>query len=102
MTQALSGSILYNDKTQSLSVSNQNNVGRAGLIILPFLDVNCNGKRDIGEPKVDKLDFRVNAGRIIRNDKDTTIRVIGLEAYNYYYIEIDKNSIQKEESKKFE
>lgn len=91
-TQAISGSLLYNDKTRSASFSNQNQVGRGGLIILPFLDINCNGKRDKGEPKVDEMGLRVNAGKTVRNDKDTTIRVTGLEAYNHYFIEIDKNS----------
>ncbi len=91
-TQAISGSLLYNDKTRSASFSNQNQVGRGGLIILPFLDINCNGKRDKAEPKVDEMGLRVNAGRTVRNDKDTTIRVTGLEAYNHYFIEIDKNS----------
>jgi hypothetical protein len=91
-TQAINGSLLYNDKSHSLSFSNQNNVGRGGLIILPFLDINCNGKRDKGEPKVEELSLRVNAGRTTRNDKDTTIRVTGLEAYNHYFVDLDKNS----------
>lgn len=91
-TQAINGSLLYNDKTGSASFSNQNQVGRGGLIIVPFLDINCNGKKDKGEPKIDEMGLRVNAGRTDRNDNDTTIRVTGLEAYNHYFIEIDKNS----------
>jgi hypothetical protein len=79
-TQAARGSLIYDGKTNYLGANNQNSVGRGGIVILPFLDLNCNGKHD------------VNGGRIERNDRDTTIRINGLEAYTNYFIELDKSS----------
>jgi hypothetical protein len=91
-TQAARGSLIYDNKTNYLGANNQNSVGRGGIVILPFLDLNCNGKHDAGEERVLGLNLRVNGGRIERNDRDTTIRINGLEAYTNYFIELDKSS----------
>jgi len=91
-SQSARGSILYNDKSHDLTFSNQSNVGRGGLVIMPFLDLNCNGKHDPDEPKADGLKLRINGGRVEHNKKDTTIIITGLEAYANYYVELDKNS----------
>jgi hypothetical protein len=90
--QSARGSLLYDDKTNNPGFSNQTNVGKGGLIISPFLDLNCNGWRDAGEPKAFGLNLHMNGGRIERNDHDTTLRITGLEAYTNYFIELDKNS----------
>jgi hypothetical protein len=58
--------------------------------VLPYLDMNCNGRRDRGEPKAFGLKLQINGGRIEPNAGDTTIRVSNLEAYASYYIELDK------------
>jgi hypothetical protein len=87
-----SGSMLYNDKTSKLDLNYQTNVGRGAIVVLPFIDINGNGKRDKGEPKADGLRLQVRGGRMERNQKDTTITVTGLEAYNDYLVEIDKAS----------
>lgn len=92
ITQSARGSLMYESKHKKFQTSNQSNVGKGGIIISPFLDVNCNGKRDAGESKVAGLKLRINGGRLIRNDKDTTLRIIGLEAFTNYFIELDKNS----------
>jgi hypothetical protein len=91
-SQGARGSLIYDGKTNYLGANNQSSVGRGGIVILPFLDLNCNGKHDAGEPRVSGLNLRVNGGRIERNDRDTTIRINGLEAYTNYFIELDKNS----------
>lgn len=91
-TQSARGSVVYDGKTNYLGINNQSSVGKGGVVILPFLDLNCNGKRDGGEPRVLGLNLRVNGGRIERNDRDTSIRINGLEAYSNYLIELDKNS----------
>jgi hypothetical protein len=91
-TQSVRGSLLYDNTTGYLGTSNQGQVGRGGVIVVPFLDLNCNGERDEDEPRVDGLHFKVNGGRIENNKKDTSIRVVGMQAYNTYFIELDKNS----------
>jgi hypothetical protein len=91
-TQSARGSLVYDGKTNYLGLNDQTSVGKGGFIILPFLDLNCNGQRDPGEPKAFGLNLRVNGGRIEHNIRDTTIRITSLEAYTSYYIELDKNS----------
>lgn len=92
LIQSARGSILYNDKSQVLSFSNQSNVSRGGIVFMPFLDLNCNGIQDKGEPKVSGLKLRINGGMVSHNKKDTTITISGLEAYSTYFVELDKNS----------
>ena len=92
LTEALNGSLLYNQDSKKFITSNQNNVGRGGFIIQPFLDINANGKKDIGEPKVNSLGIKVNAGRTVLNVKDSNYNVVGLEAYNTYFIDIEKDA----------
>ena len=91
-TQLAKGSLLYENKSRKVEFHDQGNVGRGGLIIAPFVDINCNGVKDANEPKAFGLNLRINGGFMQRNNKDTTIRVLSLEAYNNYFIELDKNS----------
>jgi hypothetical protein len=90
-TQSARGSLMIDGKTNYLGVSNQIQSGKGGIVVLPYLDMNCNGKRDPGEPKAFGLKLHINGGRIEHNKRDTIIRVSGLEAYTSYYLELDKN-----------
>ena len=90
--QSARGSLIYNDWSNNVRFVDRSNVGRGGLVIMPFLDFNCNGKRDAGEPRVAGLKVRINGGRLEHNKKDTTIIITGLEAYANYFIDMDKNS----------
>jgi hypothetical protein len=83
---------MFDDKTNYLGTDNRPNVGKGGIIIDPFLDLNCNGRRDKGEPKAFGLNFNINNGRIERDNRDTTIRIFDLEPYTTYTIELDRNS----------
>ncbi|MCW3120249.1 MAG: hypothetical protein JWM28_4331, partial [Chitinophagaceae bacterium] len=94
MIQSARGSLIYDGKTKYLGVYNQSSIGKGGVIIAPYLDLNCNGSREPDEPKAFGLNIHINGGRIERNDKDTSIRITGLEAYNSYFIELDKNSFE--------
>ncbi len=92
--QSASGGFVFDDKTGYTSANNIKNVGRGGILLLPFLDYNFNGKRDNDEPEVLGLNARVVGGKIIRNENNAEIRVIGLEAYNKYFIDLDENSFE--------
>lgn len=86
------GSLLYDHKTHYLGANNRTNVGKGAITLIPFLDENGNGKRDKGEPMTYGLQFRINGGTIVRNDKDSTIRILDLTPYTSYLLELDKNS----------
>ena len=93
-SQTAEGSLLFDRKSRYVGASNSNMVGRSGFTFIAFLDLNGNGRKDKNEPKVLGLNLRVNGGRMVRNDKDSTIRVIDLTPYTSYLVELDKNSFQ--------
>jgi hypothetical protein len=88
------GSLINDRKTRYLGTDNRTNVGRGGISIVPFLDLNSNGKRDKGEPKAYGLNIHTNSGRIENSDRDTTIRIFGLESYTNCFVEIDQTSFE--------
>ena len=92
LVESARGSLLYDRKTHYLGANNRTSVGKGAITLLPFLDVDGNGKRDKGEPRANGLQFRINGGTIVRNDKDTTIRILDLTPYTSYLLELDKNS----------
>jgi hypothetical protein len=89
MVQSASGSVIYDDRTKYVGYDNHSAVGKGGLLIEPYLDLNGNGKRDPGEPRVSGVTIRINGGVIQYHSADTTIRVSGLEAYASYTLHLD-------------
>jgi cell division protein FtsN len=88
------GSFINDRPTRWLKADNRTNVGRGGISVIAFLDLNANGLRDPGEPKAPGLNVRSNAGTMERSEKDTTIHITGLEPYVKYFIEIDESSFE--------
>jgi hypothetical protein len=89
MVQAASGSLIYDDQTKYAGYDKHSAVGKGGLLIEPYLDLNGNGRRDPGEPRVSGVTIRINGGITQNNSADTTIRVTGLEAYASYILHLD-------------
>ncbi len=92
LVQYARGSLINDKKTKYLGADNRTNVGKGGITILPFLDLNSNGRKDPGEPKANGLNLRANGGRVEKSERDSTIRILGLEPYTTCYIELDPNS----------
>ena len=88
------GSIINDSKTKYIGADNRTNVGRGGITVLAFMDINYNGRRDDGEPRVSGLNLRSSGGRVVKNESDTTIRILGLEPYTNCFIELDPNSFE--------
>jgi hypothetical protein len=91
-TQSARGSLLYEGRSHYLGLSSQGTVGKGGLVVLSFLDLNGNGRREAGEPKAPGLNLRINGGRVERDEQDGTLRILGLQAYTDYFLELDKGS----------
>ena len=83
------GSLMADAKTKYLGVNSRQSVGKGGLTIFPFLDINGNGKHEKNEPKAYGIQVHINGGRIEFNDKDTTTRVFDLEPYTNYLVTLD-------------
>jgi hypothetical protein len=92
LIQYARGSLIKDRQTKYLGTDNRFNVGKGGISIIPYLDLNANGIKDPGEPKVSGLNLRTNGGRIEKSESDTTIRILGLEPYTNCFIDLDPNS----------
>jgi hypothetical protein len=88
LLQSARGSLLYDATTNHLGFGSISSVGRGGIVLVPFLDLNNNGKRDKGEPKVAGFMVQINGGTLEYNKKDTLIRISNLEGYTNYIIRI--------------
>lgn len=86
------GSLIHDKKTKYTAGDNRTNVGRGGIIIMPFIDLNSNGRKDNGEPRASGLNLRSSSGRIEKSERDTVIRILGLEPYTSCFVELDPNS----------
>ena len=92
LTEMARGSIIVDKKSNYLGANNRVNVGKGGLVFAPFLDLNCNNKRDNGEPRAFGLNIRINGGTATKNDRDSTVRVMDLQPYTNYLVELDANT----------
>lgn len=88
------GSIINDSKTKYIGADNRTNVGRGGITVIAFIDSNNNGRKDQNEPKLPGLNLRASGGRVVKNDKDTTIRILSLEPYTNCFLELDPNSFE--------
>ncbi|MBK8883558.1 MAG: SPOR domain-containing protein [Bacteroidales bacterium] len=88
------GSLINDSKTGYLGTDNRTNVGKGGISISAFIDINGNGIKDKGEPRAYGLNLHAGGGRIERSDRDSTIRILGLEPYTNCFVELDPNSFE--------
>ena len=58
------GSIINDKESGYLGTDNRTNVGKGAISVTAFIDINSNGHRDPGEPKVNGLNIRAMGGRL--------------------------------------
>ncbi len=92
LIQYARGSLINDRTTRYLGAYNRTNVGKGGITVMAFLDLNSNKKMDPGEPRASGLNLRASGGIVERSTRDTTVRITGLEPYSSCFIEIDPDS----------
>lgn len=93
-TESARGSFAFGSGNGAVLADSRSKIGRAGITIEPFLDMNHNEKRDAGEAVIEGLNVRINGGRILNDRGDTLIRIIELEPFASYLLEIDDNTLE--------
>lgn len=93
--QGVSGSLIHDGKSGFTNFNNYTSVGKGAVLLIPFLDLNGNNRRDKSEPKAHGLKIKINGGRIKQSVKDTTIQITDLEAYTTYHIELDGSAFDR-------
>jgi hypothetical protein len=91
--QSARGSFLFDDGTNYLTYNNRSSVGKGAITVIPFLDLNSNGKWDQDEPNVPGLKLKNMGGRVVYNEEKTSIRLYDLQPYVQLLIEIDPISL---------
>jgi hypothetical protein len=92
---SMAGGFVYDRRSSFTNFTNTPAVGRGGLILSAFIDLNNNGIREKGEPKVEGLLFSISGGSRKENKRDTSVVISNLEGYYEYLLKIDKNSFDE-------
>ncbi len=87
-TQGARGSVSFGSGNGKVITSQRASVGRGGITITPFLDLNNNSIKEKDEPIVSGLAVRLNGGTIV-DKKDSLIRITELEPYTTYFLELN-------------
>ena len=94
-TQGMRGSLAFGSGNNYVHKDNRTTIGRGGVTITPFIDLNHNGIQDLDEAIVSGLRVKINGGRILENLNDSLIRVIELEPYTSYVFEFDDAGLEQ-------
>ncbi len=94
LTITASGSLIRDRNTGRLHADNRPAVGHCGITLMPYLDLNGNGRRDAGEPRVGGVRARISSGRVIYNKRDTVVNIYDLEPYANYFIDLGQNNFE--------
>jgi len=83
-SQNARGSLAFGSGNKYIHADRQNAVGRSGVTVYPFVDINHNGKMDDNEPVAENMNVRSNGGQLIKRDKDNLLRIMGMEPFVEY------------------
>src|SRR5690554_2323037 len=91
--QSARGSLFLDDRNGHIAFSERSNVGKAAVVVVPFLDLNRNGHRDPMEPAVEGMQLKSAPGRQQVSSDGTQIRIYDLEPYVLTMLELDPISL---------
>jgi hypothetical protein len=80
------GSFAFGLGDGSVKAGYNSALGKGGILLYPFLDLNQNGKRDQGEQIVLLNNVKVNGGKANISKKDSIVRVSDLNAFINYNV----------------
>lgn len=93
-TESARGTFAFGSGNGYVHTDNRSSVGRAGITINPFLDLNNNNTYDKGEPTASGLTVRLNGGRLINQKRDSLIRIVDLEPFASYLLELEDTGFE--------
>ncbi len=86
--QSLNGSLGLDARSAKLAASNREQVGRAAVSVLMFVDSNNNSKYDAGEEKVPARALRLTESATFELGSDSILRITQLQNYWQYNAEV--------------
>ncbi len=91
---AASGTIGYDSQVNNLLFHNMQWVGRSGVTILPFLDVNGNAQHERDEPLLmSTVSATSNRGAVMQGSDQSLTRFVSLDQYERIQVTLDPSSL---------
>lgn len=94
VSESAQGSLAFGSGNKQVHRSNNSSLGKGGISLYPFLDMNQNGIFDPGEHPVKLNKVKVSGGRPLFSKKDSIIRIPDLNAFVSYRLEFDDNELE--------
>jgi len=94
LSESAQGSLALGSGNKYIYGSSNSSVGKGGISIYPFLDMNGNGIFDENEHMVKLTSIKMMGGKVVLNKKDSIIRIPELIAFNNYLIEFNDNDLE--------
>jgi cell division protein FtsN len=91
--QTFNGSVGLDSRNTKLKALNREQVGRAAVSVIMFIDSNNNHKYDRGEEKIPARAIRLDESATIDMGKDSILRISQLQSYWKYNAEIVQSAI---------
>jgi hypothetical protein len=93
-SESAQGSLAFGSSNNYLHVSNNSSIGKGGISLYPFLDLNLNGIFDAGEHMVKLTSVRIMGGKAIFSEKDSIVRIPDLYAFTNCILEFDDTDLE--------
>ena len=87
------GSMAFDTGNTPIHVGNNSAIGKGGLLLHPFLDLNANGKLDRGEKRILISSVKVQGAKAVISKKDSIIRIFDLNAFINYTVEFSDTNL---------
>jgi hypothetical protein len=94
ITEGAQGSLAFGSGNKSVHSSNNSSVGKGGISLYPFLDLNQNGIFDPGEPMVKLTTVKIFGGNVTFSKKDSIVRISDLTPFTNYIMEFNDNDLE--------
>ncbi|MBL4561487.1 MAG: SPOR domain-containing protein [Labilibaculum sp.] len=92
-SESANGSFIFGSGNKKVYTDKNSSVGKGGISIYPFLDLNNNGIFDPSEKMVKLSSVKVYGGKVVFSEKDSIIRIPNLNAFLSYNIEFSDNDL---------
>jgi hypothetical protein len=95
-SESAQGSMAFGTGDAPIKLGNNSAMGKGGVLLYPFLDLNENGKLDSGEKKVFLSSVKILGAKAVISKKDSIVRVFDLNAFVNYtakFVDSDLNNI---------
>ncbi|MFZ4582686.1 MAG: OmpA family protein, partial [Paludibacter sp.] len=93
-TQSARGSLAFGSGNGYVHFDSREAVGRSGISIVPFVDKNFNGLRDVNEPATSDLNVRCNGGKVLQRKNDSIVRVVSLDPFVDYALTVSETDFK--------